>query len=474
MSVGDGRLVLQLAAPGRLTFYDWEADVLLPSGRTDASQLSGDRYVDQLALTLSQGADATGPGSAREGAGAMTLYRAVALAARGPHDRTAAGRPTLYRFARAASLACAALARDDGAARIGEVTESGHCLVAGPASTVAQLRAELPAGIAPDAGRQLTVGPGRTVLAAESPGAVPVATASSAARFYVLRDRPALSGRELTDVRAKTSETGEPGVGFGFTAAGAHAFRDLTATIAHRGRQVTLGSDQLYQHFAIALDGRLVSVPSIDFTQYPDGILPAGERWWGDRGRPDPRLGPAAGRDPARGPDRCRADPGVQWAVTGRSGQPADDRGDPVADDRLGAGPAMVGIGHGEDDPGAGVELQLEQVGGQPVQMRRIAGQPAMDGVVGTGCAEHRPGRTTHRAAARDGQHRVAGQAGDAHRGHPGHVAVVAPAHHDRGRQPRERDRQRGRDGARNRGRRRGCRRGDGGPHGREQRRGSR
>ncbi len=63
---------------------------------------------------------------------------------------------------------------------------------------------------------------------------------------------------------------------FGFSHGGGQAFQDVTSTIAHRGAQVSVGSTHLQQHFAAALDGQLLSVPQIDFTKYPDGIVNTG------------------------------------------------------------------------------------------------------------------------------------------------------------------------------------------------------
>jgi hypothetical protein len=46
----------------------------------------------------------------------------------------------------------------------------------------------------------------------------------------------------------------------------------LVRTIARRGSAVSSAGETFDQHFAIALDGKLVTVPSIDFRTYPDGI----------------------------------------------------------------------------------------------------------------------------------------------------------------------------------------------------------
>ena len=86
----------------------------------------------------------------------------------------------------------------------------------------------------------------------------------------------ALNGSEITNPEQGTDQTGEPDVTFGFTGAGATAFQNVTSQIAHRGDFVSTGSQKLEQHFAVALDNRLVTVPSIDYNQYLDGIPTSG------------------------------------------------------------------------------------------------------------------------------------------------------------------------------------------------------
>ena len=229
-----------LAAPGHLALYDWEARVLAPDGKTVASQLAAQ---NPAALAISQGVGGTSAGGAD--AGGMTLHRAVLLA-----SRHGGGPPAQYYM-------------------FGARTE-GHALLAGPTSTLSQLRSELPAGAH---GEELVVPRGLVVLQAAAPsfGRAP-ARSAAAARFFVLRDSPALSQSGVTDPRPGHSESGQPNVQFGFTSVGAGAFRAVTAEVARRGAAVSRSGLTLNQHFAIALDGRLVTVPSIDFKAYPEGV----------------------------------------------------------------------------------------------------------------------------------------------------------------------------------------------------------
>jgi preprotein translocase subunit SecD len=111
------------------------------------------------------------------------------------------------------------------------------------------------------------------VLQAANPSAAhQVRPFSPQARYYVLKDDVALSGSDITNPRASTDQGGNPDVQFGFDSAGAAAFDNVTRQIAHRGQDLSTLGQTLDQHFAIALDGQLLTVPSIDYKVYPDGI----------------------------------------------------------------------------------------------------------------------------------------------------------------------------------------------------------
>src|ERR1019366_4336769 len=52
-------------------------------------------------------------------------------------------------------------------------------------------------------------------------------------------------------------------------------FQRVTKEIAHRGQEAQLpgvGKEAAQQHFAVVLDGQLITTPSIDYTKYPEGI----------------------------------------------------------------------------------------------------------------------------------------------------------------------------------------------------------
>ncbi len=261
-----------LARPGQLEFYDWEAIALTPNGQTVASQL---RRHNATAVAISQGTG-SGPGA---GGGGLSLYRAVRLASRQPALAAAAGvsrsGPLYYLFGSSGSPACSTIARLDGT-----VTPRGqHCLLAGPETSAQALRAGLPPGVSATDGEELVVHQGTVVVHAAGPttGQWP-ALRSPTARFYVLRDEPSLSGAEISHPRASTDQSGSPDVSFGFTAAGQKQFQQLSKTIAHRASVDSPpgAGNQLNQHFAIVLDQQLLTVPSIDFKTYPDGITGGG------------------------------------------------------------------------------------------------------------------------------------------------------------------------------------------------------
>jgi SecD/SecF fusion protein len=92
---------------------------------------------------------------------------------------------------------------------------------------------------------------------------------------------PQMRGEDLklSGTRADfDTQTGQPIVLMQFTDAGAKKFHDITRAEAQRGRSLysRLGGQgdprNFNQNFAIVLDRELITAPSIDFEQYPDGI----------------------------------------------------------------------------------------------------------------------------------------------------------------------------------------------------------
>jgi len=94
--------------------------------------------------------------------------------------------------------------------------------------------------------------------------------------WWILRDRPGLSGTEIKNPQQSFDQTlgSQPIVTFDFTGKGRKAFHQITRNIAQRGQDNAFGGDPLQtsQHFAIALDNQLVSAPYINWRENPDGI----------------------------------------------------------------------------------------------------------------------------------------------------------------------------------------------------------
>jgi SecD/SecF fusion protein len=264
----------EVGSTAQLEFYDWEAKALTPSGKPVASQLA---LRNPDALTISQGTSGAPPGN--PGTGGVSLYKAVKLAseqARAPLSRSLSRKGDLYfLFGAPGSKACATAAKDRGAVPV----QGEYCYLAGLNGdpSIGDLQGEsLPAGVSFSEGKVLKVPQGWVVLQASNPSpSDTINPTSPTAQFFVLKDQPALNGTQISNPTASTSGA-QPDVQFGFSHGGGDAFQNVTATIAHRGQQVSIGTTHLFQHFAAALDGQLLSVPQIDFTKYPDGIVNTG------------------------------------------------------------------------------------------------------------------------------------------------------------------------------------------------------
>jgi SecD/SecF fusion protein len=266
-SVSDvGRAEKLVGTTARLEFYDWEANALAPSGKPVADLLQSQ---DQTALQISQG---LGGAPGNPGAGSMGLYKAVLLASKQPKQVSSDnGRegPEYFMFGAPGSAACAAAARAQGTTPL----LGTHCLLSGPDDNLQDLNSGLPAGIHASQGQTLAVQQGTVVLQAVPQNFTKAPSWSNPnAQFFVLKDHVSLFGNDITNPQQNTDQSGQPDVTFGFTSRGAKLFQSVTAAIARRGDLVS-GLGQTYeQHFAVALDTQLITVPSINFKQYPTGI----------------------------------------------------------------------------------------------------------------------------------------------------------------------------------------------------------
>ena len=253
---------------------------MTPNGHTVASQLVAE---NATALEISQGSARRGAGES--GAGSLSLYAAVSLAATQPPAPISQHLSRIgtqyYMFGAPGSAGCAAVATAEHTIPI----HGDHCLLAGPddetstttrRQAITSLVAQLPTGVNRADGQVLVVPQGTVVLLAAGETAADQSFIDPGAQFFVLRDQVALSGDDIIKPQPSTDQSGAPDIQFGFTRAGQNAFQSVTAQIAHRGQDVSLGGLKLFQHFAVALDNQLVTVPEIDSTQYPDGIIGGG------------------------------------------------------------------------------------------------------------------------------------------------------------------------------------------------------
>jgi SecD/SecF fusion protein len=261
------RAIQEVGNTARLEFYDWEGNVLLPDGRTVAS-LGPGITSEPAATTLSQGAGT--------GGGSMSLYDAVKLASKQPvqvsRDNARQG-PQYYMFGAPDSGACAIAGRAYGFTP----APGQHCLISGPDSGPSAKQdlysGATSIGINPAKQQVLVVPQGIVVLqAVPSSFAHPPKVSDPATHFYVLKDHVALFGNDITNPQQATDQSGAPDVQFGFSSHGKAAFQNVTARIAQRGAQVSGLGQTYYQHFAVALDQLLITVPYINFRDNPDGI----------------------------------------------------------------------------------------------------------------------------------------------------------------------------------------------------------
>jgi SecD/SecF fusion protein len=97
-------------------------------------------------------------------------------------------------------------------------------------------------------------------------------------QYYVIEDDAVLSGTQVTNPKVETDPTsGQIVVAMDFTSTGQKDFAAMTKTLAQAGLQQALSDPSAspldnFHHFAIVLNGSLVSLASIDYRQYPDGI----------------------------------------------------------------------------------------------------------------------------------------------------------------------------------------------------------
>jgi len=250
----------QVGKPAQMHFYDWETNVIGPNGKVAGP--------GEPSVTGGQA-----PGTTATG---LSKYEAV---------RRAAKRPAYLRKKDTTWETGCTLQRNEasgpnGGCVFGQwylLDTTAKKVIGSPETTKADLSGEghkVPQGHKTEA---VHVNPGTIVVRA-----LPVETTQGKVTqqepesFYVLNDEPVLSGSDIKNPREQSeSGSGQPAVTFEFTGSGGKVFERVTREIAERGRNAQLPGvtkAQALQHFAIVLDEQLITVPSIDYTAYPEGI----------------------------------------------------------------------------------------------------------------------------------------------------------------------------------------------------------
>jgi SecD/SecF fusion protein len=156
--------------------------------------------------------------------------------------------------------------------------DAKHTLIAGPEFSEEDLFISATGKKRSHKGTVIKV-PAGTVVVSEQPSnksGEPVEGIENAG-WYALEDKPALSGKEITNPEAKIEEGG-PSVNFEFTDSGREAFQDVTRRIAQRGQAAAIGpaageeAERLSGHFAVVLDNEVKTRPIVNFAENPDGI----------------------------------------------------------------------------------------------------------------------------------------------------------------------------------------------------------
>ncbi len=248
-----GRAQAQVGKTALLYFYDWEPNVIGPDGKPAPSEST-----------------VTGGEQAASSVSGLPEYKAVLLAAK---------RPAIIRKSDTTlSSGCTPEQKEGCIYGTWYLLDSKHeKVLRGPEETKANLYSEgfkAPKGAKVKAVR---VNPG-TVLVQARPvestsGKVTQASPNS---WYVLNDDPVLEGSDITNPQESSEgESGQPDVTFGFNSHGKSVFQRVTKEIAERGQEAQLpgvSKEAALQHFAIVLDGQVITAPSIDYTKYPEGI----------------------------------------------------------------------------------------------------------------------------------------------------------------------------------------------------------
>jgi SecD/SecF fusion protein len=258
------RAAEQVGTTAQLYYYDWEPNLIGPEKAIGGSPTQQSAKALEESEKRWEKAGRNVNKNEEKGlifSGAYpTAYEAAQLAAEQKPDENcedcSVARPRYYLFAK----------------------EEPHELLAGPELAEKDLYVSPTGEKLPKDGIVVEV-PAGTVLVSELPtDAKGQIIEDGEPGWYALKDRPALSGHDITDPEQSYSQTNEPIVTFNFTGEGQDSFQEVTREIARRGQERAIGpvgaeeAEQLSGHFAVVLDNEVKTRPIINFQENPDGI----------------------------------------------------------------------------------------------------------------------------------------------------------------------------------------------------------
>jgi SecD/SecF fusion protein len=246
----------EVGKTAQLQFYDWEPNVIGASGEPAPTE-----------GTVTGDTTASGPGGVTAG---LPQYQAVLRAIKRPAE--------LRKSDTTWTPGCTPKQVEGCIYGSWYLLEPGHeKVLRGPEETEQNLFSEPPKLPPRSKLKAVRINPGTVLVQAHSvEGTGGKITNPSPNSWYVLKDDPVLNGSDITNPAQSNDEsTGQPNVTFGFSSHGKGVFERVTKEIAHRGQEAQLpgvSHEEALQHFAVVLDGQLITVPSIDFNKYPEGI----------------------------------------------------------------------------------------------------------------------------------------------------------------------------------------------------------
>jgi SecD/SecF fusion protein len=151
-----------------------------------------------------------------------------------------------------------------------------HTLVAGPEvdltslkGNATQIRQACGTGPFPGTCKLVKVPKGLVIF--KNVQQLPGSSRVSRTVWDIMKDNPGLRGKDITSARQQLDQStfgnNEPIVTMQFTDQGRKLFQQVTKDLATRG-----ALRQQLQSFAIVLDGVIISNPTVDYKQYPQGI----------------------------------------------------------------------------------------------------------------------------------------------------------------------------------------------------------